>query len=83
MVYNLIKFHVQSISQTGSMAGMGAILPHPWRIQEPKNPGEIGLIVILKEHIDIRPLTLKAKIKEKTVLQNHYISDAYGAAFYC
>ena len=42
LVYKLTKFHDQSISQTGFMAG-GAILPHPGRMQGQKSPAEIGL----------------------------------------
>ena len=41
-VYNLTKFHDQSISRTGFMVG-AAILPHLGRIQGPKSPGQIGL----------------------------------------
>ena len=31
----------------------------------------------------MRPLTFKTKIKDKTVLQKHYVSDAYGDVPYC
>ena len=43
-VNKLIKFHGQSSSQPGFMAG--AKFPHLGRIHGPNKPGEVGLVLV-------------------------------------